>query len=96
MSWHGPQQRGAMAARRAEKRRQAEARQAVGPARLPGDCSRKARFFTQAAADQVLLTCKIARALRHNTKRRELRTYWCRTHDCWHLTSKPERPREAA
>ena len=48
----------------------------------------KERYPTQAQAEDVLLKAKIARALRHNEKRRETRAYACPKCLGWHLTSK--------
>lgn len=89
---HGRKNTGALRAYRARKREQAEARAAAAtPKPPPGDCSRKARYPTLAEAEDALLTCKIARAIKGKTKRREMRVYVCRIHHCWHLTSKPDR-----
>jgi hypothetical protein len=50
-------------------------------------CEKK-RFPSLDAAREALIDAKIRRALHHNKRRREQRTYFCKKCCGWHLTSR--------
>ena len=60
------------------------------------DICRKVRYSTMRAADMVVLEAKIKRAFRIETKRQEVRSYFCFQCRGWHVTSQPKRERPAA
>lgn len=56
------------------------------------DCpTRKLKYQSAAAAQEALLTAKIARVLGRERRRREERVYLCPLCERWHLTSAPYR-----
>lgn len=93
----GPQGRGAAARAREQRRRDAEARNALTPPQRRAAARRpcptgKVRYRDEHQAKAELVGLVIARNLGH-ANRQERRIYPCDRCHGWHTTSKPKKPR---
>lgn len=88
--WHGPQHRGAARVQRAEKRREAEARNARSDPLRRARCPRSGKVKFTADQARAEIVGAVIKHSNGNGRRRERRTYLCPGCGWHHLTSQPK------